>query len=116
MKNRELLEKILLSDNVVDSINENLVFIFEIIPKLKASYKFEHKHPHHDLDVLNHTIKVVSLTAPDIEVRLAALLHDIGKPFSFTEGAVRHFYGHAEASEKIANEILSNLGYDRATA
>src|SRR5205807_1818291 len=35
---------------------------------------------HHHKDVLAHTIAVVAKTSPDLVLRLAALMHDVGKP------------------------------------
>ena len=43
---------------------------------------------------------------------MAALFHDIGKPFCYQEGEVRHFYGHPEISEKIARCTLLKLDFD----
>ena len=46
------------------------------------------------------------------EIRLCLLLHDIGKPFSYTEGEVRNFHGHAEVSKEMSKKILKRLGFD----
>jgi putative nucleotidyltransferase with HDIG domain len=46
-------------------------------------------------------------------VRLAALLHDIGKPATAAEG---HFYGHESAGADIAEAWLDRLHVPRATA
>ena len=40
------------------------------------------------------------------------LLHDIGKPFSYQEGKVRHFKGHASMSSEMAYYILVRLNFD----
>jgi len=42
------------------------------------------------------------------ELAVAGMLHDIGKPFCFTEDAcgVGHFYGHGEISRKLAEQML----------
>lgn len=87
--------------------------IFEIIPELKKADGFEHKHPHHCYDVWEHTIKALQKSNPDLQIRLALLLHDIGKPHSYWEGedGVRHFPGHPEKSAQMSREILTRLGY-----
>jgi tRNA nucleotidyltransferase (CCA-adding enzyme) len=57
-------------------------------------------------------IEAAELGAPVI-VRIAALLHDIGKPHTFTvdENGVGHFYGHEEVSAEMASKIVSRLKF-----
>jgi tRNA nucleotidyltransferase (CCA-adding enzyme) len=107
------LEEILLSDDVVKSINENLDDLEELIPEIKSMYGFEQHHPHHHLDVWNHTLYALSLSEKDFDIRLSLLLHDIGKPFSYQDKEVRHFKGHAMKSYEMSQKILTRLGYDR---
>lgn len=106
------LKAILLSDDVVKSIKENLKYLEEIIPEIKCMYGFNQDHPHHHLDVWNHTLLALSLSKKDFDVRLCLLLHDIGKPFSYQDEEVRHFRGHAKVSSKMAKNILTRLGYE----
>ena len=106
------LEKILTSDNIVESINNNFNYLLTLIPEIKDMVGFDHKHPHHHLDVWNHTLFALSLSENIFEIRLALLLHDIGKPHCFTEGEVRHFKGHPEVSSIMSKEILTRLGYN----
>lgn len=108
------LEEILMSNDVVKSINENLDYLLDIIPEIKAMINFEQNHPHHHLDVWNHTLLALSLAKKDYDVRLALLLHDIGKPFSYQDEEVRHFRNHAKISELISKNILQRLGYDNS--
>lgn len=111
---REKLNMILSSGDVATKINEELEFILLAIPEIKNIIGFDHKHPHHHLDVWQHTLCVISnLNTSDIELNMAALLHDIGKPFSFQEGEVRHFHGHPEVSYEMTKNILTRLGYDK---
>ena len=61
-----------------------------------------------------HTLAVVDgCQTDDFCTKMAAFLHDIGKPSVCTEGAFghRHFIGHAAASEKIAEKILYRLAF-----
>lgn len=106
------LNEILLSDNVVESINENIDYLLQIIPEIKNMIGFEHKHPHHHLDVWNHTLLALSLSENDFDVRLCLLLHDIGKPFSYQDEDVRHFRNHAVVSANMSKIILKRLGFD----
>lgn len=107
------LKNILLEDDVLKSITENLDYLLQLIPELKYMIGFEHKHPHHHLDVWNHTLLALSLSKKDFDIRLCLLLHDIGKPFSYQEdGAIRHYFNHPKVSSYISRLILSRLGYD----
>ena len=82
-----------------------------IIPELAPCVGFEQHNPHHIHDVFGHTAHVVALSPADPAMRLAALLHDIGKPatFSIDDRGVGHFYGHAGISAEIADGILRRL-------
>lgn len=111
LKNK--LEKLLQSDDVATSLENNLDDILMLIPEIKEMIGFNHKHPHHHLDVWQHTLEVIrQLDTKDIELNMAALLHDIGKPFSYQDGEVRHFHGHPEVSYMMAKQILERLGYN----
>ena len=60
-------------------------------------------------DVFGHTLLAVGLAPPDLVVRLAALLHDVGKPVTATpDGA---FTGHEEVGAGIARGALERLRF-----
>ena len=106
------LQTILLSSNIVESINNNIDYLLKIIPELKYMIGFDHRHPHHHLDVWNHTILALSLSCNDFDIRLCLLLHDIGKPFSYQEGDIRHFKNHPKVSALMSKIILQRLGFN----
>ena len=83
----------------------------QVIPELTPMFDFQQHSPHHAYDVFTHTAKVVEATMPELPLRLAALLHDVGKPSTFTadENGRGHFYGHAKVGAEMANEILLRL-------
>ena len=111
---KEQLNKILLSPNASDLILKNLLEIEEIIPELKQMENFNQNNHYHIYDVLTHSLEVVRNTKCDLILRLSALLHDIGKPSTYTTDAkgTGHFYGHAKVSVSITKNILRRLGYD----
>lgn len=110
---REKVNKILNTDNSVMSINENIKYLLDVIPELNYMIGFEHKHPHHHLDVWQHTLEALNnLNTNDLEIKMAVLLHDIGKPFSYQDDEVRHFHGHPEVSYEMTKKILVRLGYN----
>lgn len=108
------LEEILMSDDIVKSINDNTKYLLQIIPELEE-YFYEHNHPHHiDGPIWRHVLLTLSLSEKDFDVRLALLLHDIGKQRKSVVGKdeFNHYKGHAEESARMANEILRRLGFD----
>ena len=109
-----MLNNLLISENVVKNIKENLDDLTQIIPEIKDMIGFEHKHPHHHLDVWEHTLLAMSLAPNDFDIRLALLLHDIGKPSCFQKDYdMLHFHGHHEQSAFLTGCILKDLGYDK---
>lgn len=106
------LYKILTSDNITKSINDNLEFLLRLIPEIRFMIGFEHNHPHHHLDVWNHTLYALSLSENNFDIRLTLLLHDIGKPFSYQDDEVRHFHNHPKVSSYISRLILNRLNFD----
>ncbi len=81
------------------------------IPELEPCIGFQQHNPHHIHDVYGHTACVVATVASDPVLRWAALLHDVGKPATFTldENGRGHFYGHAKESARMADGILRRL-------
>ena len=65
-------------------------------------------------DLWDHTLRTVDAAPADRPiVRLAALLHDIGKPATMADG---HFHGHDAVGADLANELLERLHLPRAVA
>ena len=85
--------------------------LFRIIPELAPQLGFDQKNPHHEHDIFTHTAMVVERCPKDPVMRITALLHDVGKPatFSLDGRGVGHFYGHAALGAKMAGEILRRL-------
>lgn len=86
----------------------------EILPEV-ARMKGVHQPPdyHPEGDVWIHTLALLDHlpTAPPLELALAALLHDVGKPGTQTfEDRIR-FSGHDRLGAAIARDILTRLRY-----
>lgn len=82
-----------------------------VIPEMRPMIGFDQRSPHHAYDLLTHTAHVVEGVPPDLTLRWAALLHDVGKIPCFTtdETGRGHFYGHAQVGADMADEILHRL-------
>jgi tRNA nucleotidyltransferase (CCA-adding enzyme) len=82
-----------------------------LLPELAAATGYVQDSPRQHLTLDEHVFTVVQLTAvagDRLEVRLCALLHDLGKPESDRTGA-----DHAEVGATIARRVLGRLRYPR---
>jgi tRNA nucleotidyltransferase (CCA-adding enzyme) len=82
-----------------------------VVPEIGPAIGHEQKTPYHRYDVWGHTAHAVAAAKPDPVVRLALLMHDLGKPDCFTldENGRAHFYGHDERGELLARARLAAL-------
>ena len=91
--------------------------LHEIMPELEEAFAIGQKSPkrHHIYDVGTHSVMAMKLCpSTDPIVRLATLLHDIGKVKTFKMvGDVVTFYNHEVVSTKIAKNILSRLKFSK---
>ena len=123
---RDEFTKILMSDNprkgitiLVDTGLADLTL--PEIPKLRLEVD-EH---HHHKDVYEHSITVLEqaiqledrLGGPNLVIRLAALLHDIGKPKTraFIDGGGVSFHHHEVVGARLAKKRLQELRFDGDT-
>ncbi|HXF58021.1 MAG TPA: CCA tRNA nucleotidyltransferase [Actinomycetota bacterium] len=81
------------------------------LPELPA-LRLEQDPAHRHKDILRHTLIVVERCEPDLVLRLAALLHDIGKPATkeVTPEGVR-FHHHEVVGARMAERRLRALRY-----
>ena len=76
-----------------------------ILPELTLGKGMGQNEKFHSHDVLEHSFKAVLYA--DKDIRLAALLHDIGKPYCMLKYG--KFYGHEIEGERIAKEVCQRL-------
>jgi poly(A) polymerase len=134
---RDELTKLLMSD----SPREGLTLLVEtgladvVLPELPA-LQLEVDEHHHHKDVYQHSLTVLeqairlegarsvpgvsapeTVEGPDLVLRLAALLHDVGKPATrrFEPGGGVSFHHHEVVGAKLVSKRLKALRYDKET-
>jgi poly(A) polymerase len=86
----------------------------EFLPELPA-LRLEQDPVHQHKDVLLHTYAVVERCEPDLVLRLAGLLHDIGKPKTRQVGPDGvSFHHHEVEGARMARARLALLRYPKA--
>lgn len=107
------LDKLLVGEHVTNGLSmlvtTGLAGMF--MPEL-AALELEQDPVHRHKDVLRHTYAVVESCEPDEVLRLAALLHDIGKPSTrqITPEGVQ-FHHHEVVGARLAEKRLRELRY-----
>jgi poly(A) polymerase len=121
------LSKLLLTDDPVPGIRllVETGVAGRILPEIAALQLEVDEHAHHK-DVYEHSLTVLSQAieleherelVPDLGLRLAALLHDIGKPSTkrVEAGGVVSFHHHDVVGSKLAKKRLKALRFDNET-
>ena len=110
--------KLLTSDHpekMRDVYESGLTKIF--FPEWDEMMVCEQNSIHHCYSVGEHTIKVMENVPANKKMRLAALLHDMGKPMTkkTDDKGGDHFVGHPALGAEMAKEFLRRLKFDNAT-
>lgn len=91
-----------------------------ILPEIDCLEGVSEKEGYFHKDVYHHTMKIVDRLAEKtdkINLRLAGLFHDIGKPVTkkFVEGTGWTFHGHDEIGARMIKKIGRRLHFDKET-
>jgi len=89
-----------------------------VLPELDNCYGVLQDKKYHKYDVFHHCVYTCDKIKPNLVLRLAAVLHDIGKPATreFHKASGRTtFHKHEMVGLKICKECLRRLGYDNST-
>jgi len=115
---RDELLKIIMAEKAADGIGflREMGLLKYIIPELEEGYKVS-QNKHHIYDCYEHALLSLKYAAKkdfNKYVRIAALLHDIGKPRAKRgEGSDATFYGHEVVGAKMTAQILNRLRFSK---
>ncbi len=117
---RDEFIKIIMSSNPMQGllISQKLGMLKYISSELESAVGIE-QNGHHAFDVFEHSLRSLNHAASrefDLEIRLAALFHDIGKVKTrrFDETKKDYtFYGHEVVSERVTKKILEELKFEK---
>jgi putative nucleotidyltransferase with HDIG domain len=111
---RDEFSKIILSENPADGVEllRSIGLLSDIAPELEAGVGIG-QNLHHRLTVYEHNLLALRMCPSNkLEVRLAALLHDIGKPKTKRGDGYRStFYNHDHVGARITRDLLRRLRY-----
>ena len=109
--------KMLCGEGVLDILLEYKDVMAVIIPELGRCIGFNQNNPYHKYTVYDHIAHAVAnYKGTDISIKMALLLHDVGKPECYTEDHNGgHFHGHGVYSMHIAKDVMARLRFDNKT-
>ena len=111
------LRKLLVGKGAGDVLRQYPDVFCQFWPQLGPLVALEQNDPWHCWGGWEHTIHALEAAPADVTLRLAMLLHDIGKPAcrSTDEKGIDHFYGHPAVSAQLADQMLRALKFDNKT-
>jgi len=115
---RDEFEKLIMAPRAAAGVIvlEELDLLRYILPELREGLGVE-QNLHHIYTVFEHSIRCLDYAAKQnysLEVRLAALLHDVGKPRSKAgEGRNSTFYSHEQIGARMAAAALGRLHFSK---
>ncbi len=117
---RDEFSRILLSSTPLTAIYmaQKLGILKYVMPELEAGIGCDQNQAH-SFDVFEHLLRSLQHAADEnwpLDVRLAALLHDVGKPATREWSEDKKdwtFHGHDVVSARMAKKILTDLKYPK---
>lgn len=114
---REEFSKLVCAPNGGKIVFEYIRIIGVFLPELLETRWVKQFNEAHIYDVFMHSVKAMVYAPQRLELKLAMLFHDVGKPvcFSLDKDGNGHFYGHQKRSAGITENILKRLRFDNKT-
>lgn len=115
---RDEFSKLIMTERAAEGIVmlEDAGLLKHIIPELREGIGCG-QNKHHIYTVFDHNVRALNYTAGkkySLEVRLASLLHDVGKPRTKGgDGPNSTFYSHEVAGAKMTLKILDRLRFSK---
>ncbi len=112
---RDELCKLLVVPRADFYIKKYFDIFIEVLPEFALLERFNQNDPKHIYDALEHTLVALKVVEPKLELRLATLFHDIGKPFTISKNSdgTASYPNHAKKSADMAREIMNRLRFSK---
>ncbi len=115
---RDEFLKIIMTEKAAEGVEElrALGLLEQFLPEIAEGYKVS-QNKHHIYDCYEHSVNALKYAAKKkfgMHVRMAALLHDVGKPRSKEgEGEAATFHNHEVIGAKMTRDILKRLNFKK---
>ena len=108
--------KLLCGKDVERILMEYRDVIAVFLPQVEPMFDLPQYTRYHAYDVWEHSVRACGFAEPEPTARLAALIHDVGKPACgyVDEAGVSHFHNHPSVGADIARDICRHLKLPKA--
>lgn len=105
------LDALLTSQYVGRALRAYRAVIATVLPEVAPMFGLCQHNPHHLYDVWEHTVRAVEAVPAQSVLRWVMLLHDSGKPHTYTidDAGIGHFHGHPAVSRTLAEQVMVRL-------
>jgi putative nucleotidyltransferase with HDIG domain len=104
------MDGILLGDYAVQGLEllSRLGLLSYVVPLLAVQVNYDQNSPWHRYHLWEHSLKTMAAVPADVELRWAALLHDVGKPFVRHEKPDRSSYVHHDRVGALLVDMVAH--------
>ncbi|MNQ98974.1 Multifunctional CCA protein [compost metagenome] len=104
------LDKLLVSNDITVGLQflARTHLLNFMLPELAVQVGYDQDSPYHELDLWEHSLKTARLVHSGLNLRWAALLHDVGKPY--VRQINKHGYSNYANHELVGAELVTKIG------